>query len=122
MVTVLMGNLLACAATLPMALPVAVWRWQDAAVILWLGVFQIALAYLCLTRGIRHVPAFEATTLLLLEPALNPVWTWLVHGERPAALALAGGGIILSSTLLNAWWQGRRAEIRGRIRRRMCGD
>jgi drug/metabolite transporter (DMT)-like permease len=113
MVTVLMGNLLACAATLPMALPVAVWRWRDAAVILWLGVFQIALAYFCLTRGMRHVPAFEATTLLLLEPALNPVWTWLVHGEHPAALSLVGGAIILAATLLNAWWQSRRAA---------CGD
>jgi len=113
MVTVLMGNLLACVAALPMALPVAAVKWQDAAVIAWLGVFQIGLAYLCLTRGMRHVPAFEATTLLLLEPALNPVWTWLVHGEHPAALALAGGAIILSSTLANAWWQGRRAA---------CGD
>jgi drug/metabolite transporter (DMT)-like permease len=113
MVTVLIGNLLACAATLPMALPVAVWRWRDAAVILWLGVFQIGLAYLCLTRGMRHVPAFEATTLLLLEPTLNPVWTWLAHGERPAALSLVGGAVILSSTLLNSWWQSRRAA---------CGD
>ena len=109
MITVLMGNLLACIATLPMALPVAVPRWQDAAVIVWLGVFQIALAYFCLTRGIRHVPAFEATTLLLLEPTLNPVWTWLVHGEHPAALSLAGGAVILSSTLANSWWQSRRA-------------
>ena len=108
MITVLMGNLLACIATLPMALPVAVPRWQDAAVIVWLGVFQIALAYFCLTRGIRHVPAFEATTLLLLEPTLNPVWTWLVHGEHPAALSLAGGAVILSSTLANSWWQSRR--------------
>ena len=30
MVTVLMGNLLAAVCTLPMALPVAAWRWQDA--------------------------------------------------------------------------------------------
>jgi len=113
MVTVLMGNLLAAVCTLPMALPVAAWRWQDAAVILWLGMFQIALAYFCLTRGVRSVPAFEATTLLLLEPTLNPVWTWLVHGERPAALSLVGGAVILSSTLLNSWWQGRRPA---------CGD
>ena len=79
--------------------------------ILWLGVFQIALAYFCRTWDLRYVPAFEATTLLLLEPTLNPVWTWLVHGERPAALSLGGGAIILSSTLLNAWWQGRRAQF-----------
>ena len=108
MITVLMGNLIGCAATLPMALPATLVRWQDVAVILWLGVFQIGLAYFCLTRGIRHVPAFEATTLLLLEPTLNPIWTWLVHAERPAALSLAGGAVILLSTLLNSWWQSRR--------------
>ena len=109
MIVVLMGNLLAALATLPLALPVHSWRTPDVAVILWLGVFQIGLAYLCLTRGIRRVPAFEATTLLLLEPALNPVWTWLVHGERPVNLALAGGAVILGSTLINSWWQGRPA-------------
>jgi len=110
MVTVLMGNLMACALALPMALPVAAWRWQDTLVILWLGIFQIGLAYLCLTRGVRRVPAFEATTLLLLEPALNPVWTWFVHGERPTALALTGGVIIVASTLLNSWWQSRGSQ------------
>lgn len=120
MITVLMGNLLACAATLPLALPVTVWRWRDAAVIVWLGVFQIALAYFCLTRGVRHVPAFEATTLLLLEPALNPVWTWMVHAERPAALSLLGGGVILGATLGNAWWQGRRAGTKNEAE--PCGD
>jgi len=103
-----MGNLLAFVFTLPAALPVTTLRWQDAAVMLWLGVFQIALAYFCLTRGIRHVPAFEATTLLLLEPALNPIWTWLAHGERPAALSLAGGAVILSATLAGSWWKSRR--------------
>ena len=29
--------------------------------------------------------------LLLIEPALNPVWSWLVHGERPGAWAMLGG-------------------------------
>jgi len=60
------------------------------------------------TRAIRHVPAFEATTVLLLEPALNPVWVWLVQGERPAASSISGGVLILSATVLNAWWQNRR--------------
>ena len=77
-------------------------------VLFYLGVFQIGLAYLFVTRAIRHVPAFEATTVLLLEPALNPVWVWLVQGERPAASSLAGGVLILSATMANAWWQNRR--------------
>jgi drug/metabolite transporter (DMT)-like permease len=45
--------------------------------------------------------------VLLLEPALNPVWVWLVQRERPAAGSIAGGALILSATVANAWWQGR---------------
>jgi drug/metabolite transporter, DME family len=106
--TVVMGNLLAFLVTLPKALPPPHAGWLNLAVLFYLGVFQIGLAYLFVTRAIRHVPAFEATTVLLLEPALNPIWVWLVQGERPAAGSIAGGVLILSATLANAWWQNRR--------------
>jgi drug/metabolite transporter, DME family len=106
--TVVLGNLLACLVTLPKALPPPHAGWINLAVLFYLGVFQIGLAYLFVTRAIRHVPAFEATTILLLEPALNPVWVWLVQHERPAASSLAGGALILTATLLNTWWQNRR--------------
>lgn len=112
--TVVIGNLIACAATLPMALPAPHIGLRDAGVLLYLGVFQIGLAYLLVTRAIRHVPAFEATTVLLLEPALNPVWVWLIEGERPGRGSLVGGALILSATLLNAWWQNRPRAPRGR--------
>ncbi|MGA2274052.1 MAG: DMT family transporter [Bryobacteraceae bacterium] len=102
---VAMGNALACVATLPMALPLRSLSFADGTVILYLGVFQIGLAYLCVTRAMRHVTAFEANTVLLLEPALNPVWAWMVHGERPPAMALTGGAIILSATLLHTCYQ-----------------
>jgi drug/metabolite transporter (DMT)-like permease len=105
--TVVLGNLIAAAVALPMALPVTRGGWNDAAVILYLGVFQIGLAYFLMTRAIRHVPAFETATLLMLEPAINPVWAWLVHGERPAALALAGGGLILGASFFHTWQQSR---------------
>jgi DME family drug/metabolite transporter len=109
--TVVIGNMLACAATLPMALPAPHAGLRNLGVLLYLGMFQIGLAYLLVTRAIRHVPAFEATTVLLLEPALNPVWVWLVQGERPGPGSLEGGALILSATLLNAWWQGRRQKL-----------
>jgi len=108
--TVTMGNALACAATLPMALPLHSLSFADGAVILYLGAFQIALAYVCVTRAMRHVTAFEANTVLLLEPALNPVWVWIADGERPATLALTGGAIILSSTLVHTWLERRGRE------------
>ena len=66
---------------------------------MYLGVFQIGVAYLLLGAGIRHVTALEASVLLLLEPALNPFWAWLVQGERPGAWSLAGGALILGATL-----------------------
>jgi drug/metabolite transporter (DMT)-like permease len=100
-----MGNIVAAGVTLPMALPVTLPGAQDILVILYLGIAQIGIAYVCLARAIRYVPAFEATTVLLLEPVLNPVWTWLVHGEKPGPLALIGGALILTATFVNTWRQ-----------------
>jgi drug/metabolite transporter (DMT)-like permease len=99
------GNVLAFAIALGPALPLPEFHAADALVLLYLGVAQIGLAYWCLTRGIRHVPAFETITTLQLEVALNPVWTSIVHRERPGVRSLAGGGIIVCATLLNTWRQ-----------------
>lgn len=100
---VVLGNLFAFLFCAPMALPLAHSTPLDWGVILYLGLVQIGLAYLCLTRGMRHIPAFEAATILLLEPVANPVWAFLLHGERPSSLAVAGGAVILFSTLLKAY-------------------
>lgn len=96
------GNILACLACLPWALPVVDAHAGDWLTVGFLGFFQVGLAYVLVTRAVRHLRALEASLLLLLEPALNPVWTWLVHGEVPGPLALAGGAIILAATALNA--------------------
>jgi hypothetical protein len=34
---------------------------------------------------------------------LNPVFTWIVHGERPGPLALAAGALILGASTLAAF-------------------
>lgn len=103
--TVAVGNGIAFLAALPAALPAPPAAVANLSVILYLGIVQIGFAYVLLTRAIRHVPAFEATTVLLLEPALNPLWTWLVHGEKPGPWPLAGGGVILVATFVNTWRQ-----------------
>jgi drug/metabolite transporter (DMT)-like permease len=97
------GNVLAFFLALPAALPIHSFSLADAAVILYLGLFQVGLAYWLLTRAIRHVPAFEATTMLQLEPAMSPFWTWLAHRETPNSWAMAGGVLIISATLVNTW-------------------
>ncbi|ATB28971.1 DMT family transporter [Melittangium boletus] len=73
---------------------------MDIGLVLFLGVFQSALAYSLFQHGLRDTPAVEASLLVLLEPVLNPVWTFLLAGERPGSWALVGGTIILVAT---AW-------------------
>ena len=99
----LAGNFLAMAISLPFALPVTNAGPVDLGIILGLGIFQIGLAYFFLLRGLRDVPAFETMVLLLLEPALNPIWSWMIHGERPGAWALVGGALILGASVLKTW-------------------
>jgi drug/metabolite transporter, DME family len=103
------GNVLAAAAALPLSLPLPPSRATDWLVLAFLGIFQIALAYVLLSRGLGGVPALEASLLLLLEPVLNPLWAWLVHGERIGPRVLAGGAMILTATLLNSWHDARLA-------------
>jgi len=104
---VALGNLLAFGLAAPWMLPLGGHGVTDWAVMLYLGIFQIGLAYYLLTRGIPHVPAFEASLLLFLEPALNPLFAWLVHGERPGPWALVGGALIMSATAVKAWTDSR---------------
>jgi drug/metabolite transporter (DMT)-like permease len=94
------GNMLAAAIALPMwpSGPAATAR--DLALVVYLGVFQLGLSYLLFAKGLLGTPAVEASLLVLLEPVLNPVWTFLIAGERPGPWAIVGGGVILAAT---AW-------------------
>jgi drug/metabolite transporter, DME family len=103
------GNIFAALLCLPLALPLAGSRPTDWAMVAFLGVFQIGVAYLFLIRGLERVSAFEASLLLLLEPVLNPIWTWLVHGERPGVWSIAGAAVILLATVAKSWVDGRTA-------------
>lgn len=102
MATVALGNVIAFLICLPAIFPIEHAGVVDLAAILYLGVIQISLAYVLLSAGVRWVPAVAAGTLLLMEPALNPVWTWLVHGERPGTLAICGGALILTASAVRA--------------------
>ncbi len=109
------GNLLAAAVTLPLWPLGPAAGVADLVAIAYLGVFQLGLAYLCFSLGLRGTPAVEASLLVLLEPVLNPVWTFLFAGERPGPWALAGGAVILAATAwrtLQPWLQERRSTGR----------
>lgn len=99
----LWGSIIAATACLLPAVPVESSQPVDWVLIAYLGVFQIAVAYIFLLRGLESVRALEASLLLLLEPVLNPIWAWIVHGERPGGWSLTGGALILLATLVKSW-------------------
>jgi drug/metabolite transporter, DME family len=102
MSVVVVGNLIASALSLPFAWPLPTAPATEWATVVYLGVVQIGLAYVCLTKAIRHLPALEASLLLLLEPVLNPLWAWLVRDEHPGSWTLAGGALIIVATAAKA--------------------
>ena len=97
------GNLIVFLVCLPGALPLGGGRTVDWLIVVYLGVFQLGLAYVFLSRAITRVPALEASLFLLVEPVLSPVWAWLAHGETPGPLAALGGAVILAATALKSW-------------------
>lgn len=97
-----LGNVLAFVVCLPFALPLGGVTAGDALAISYLGVVQIGIAYLLFIRGLKSLRAIEVALLVLLEPVLNPLWTWLLHDERPSVLALAGGAVMLTALAARA--------------------
>jgi drug/metabolite transporter (DMT)-like permease len=105
---VVAGNVFVFLFSMPAALPIAAASVRDVAVIVYLGSVQIGLAYVLLTRAMRHVRVFEASLILLLEPVSNPIWSWLLHHERMSAGELGGAALICAGVALQAYGAGRK--------------
>lgn len=65
-----------------------------------LGVFQLGLSYILYSAAIKHVTAIDSILIPTIEPLLNPLWVFLMLGERPGPWALIGGGVVLVSITL----------------------
>jgi drug/metabolite transporter (DMT)-like permease len=91
------GNVAAAAALLPFVAGDLGLSPRSAVLLVFLGLFQIAGAYVLFVRGLRHVSALEASLLGMLEPIANPIWVFLLLGERPGRFAILGGAIVLGA-------------------------
>jgi drug/metabolite transporter, DME family len=104
---VTLGNLFASLAAWPFAWPLPAASIVEWSTIVYLGVCQIGLAYVFLTAAIRVLPALEVSLLLLIEPVLNPIWTWMIRAERPGAYTIIGGAIIVVATAIKSVYDAR---------------
>jgi drug/metabolite transporter (DMT)-like permease len=83
---VIYGNLLVVLIAAPAGLAVLPrLGLHDGLAVLYLGVVQIGLAYTLFTVAMaRGVRSLDAGIVGYVEPVLNPIWVFLVLGERPA--------------------------------------
>ena len=98
----LCGNVILFGAMLPWILSGPAPKPLDWLLLAYLGTFQIGFAYLFITGAVGRLSALEASLLLILEPVLNPLWAYLIHGEVSSAWAQAGGLLILGATASKA--------------------
>ncbi|MBK7318172.1 EamA family transporter [Candidatus Villigracilis affinis] len=99
------SNLIAFLVTAAFGIPFVLketWTVESWSILAFLGVFQIGLAFIFFTQGIKHIPALEANLIGTLEPVLNPIWVFLFYGESMGAFALIGGLVVLGGVVLSA--------------------
>jgi len=67
--------------------------------IIFMGTIQIGLASALFSYGIKRISAVQAMLTSTAEPILNPLWVFIVTGEKPLPSALAGGAVIIAAVL-----------------------
>lgn len=103
-VSVFYGNIIIVLLMLPLVFnnPPAQMSSKDVLAILFLGIFQIGIAYILFTKGIAEgVRSLDASIIGFVEPLLNPIWVFLVLGERPSHWAILGGAIIVAAIVFH---------------------
>ena len=77
---------------------------HDLALAVTLGVVQLALQYILVTAGSRHVPAAEIALIGRTVVVLGPLWVWIGVGEVPSQATSIGGAIVVAAVVGQAVW------------------
>jgi drug/metabolite transporter (DMT)-like permease len=104
---VMIGALLSCLLTLPLAWPLN-GSPSDVGWLALLGVFQLALPCVMAVWCARVLHAAEVSLLALLEVIFGITLAWLGASETPGARVLSGGALVLLALAGNEWWGWRR--------------
>jgi drug/metabolite transporter (DMT)-like permease len=112
--SVIYGNLLVVLIAAPAGLAaIPNMSSHDVLSVVYLGVVQIGIAYTLFTVAMaRGVRSLDAGIVGYVEPILNPVWVFLVIGERPSSWALLGGAIIILAVISHMLTEARRKRVR----------
>ena len=84
--------------------------WSDVGLCAMQGLLVSAVCNSVFSLCARSVPAAELVLFSLLEVGLAPVWAYLIFSEVPAMLTLAGGGMLMLSVCVHAFYSIRAAR------------
>ena len=105
------GAAIAILVSFPLATPLAV-SGHDFTLLFFFGAGQLGVGLILLVTGARLIPAVLSSLLGMLEPILGPAWVWILLGEAPAPMTLAGGSVVVASvaayTISMTWRLGTR--------------
>ena len=65
-----------------------------------LGVFQVAVAYILLTIGLKTTPPVTASLVSGIEPVLNPILVAAFYGENMGPMAVIGAAIVIGGVVI----------------------
>jgi drug/metabolite transporter (DMT)-like permease len=97
---VLLGHLISAAVGMPFAATNVTFEPAAWGAVALLGIFQLGLAYVLFSIGIKHTQSLSASLIATLEPLLNPIWVLLLTGEAPGVWALIGGVIVIATIVV----------------------
>jgi drug/metabolite transporter (DMT)-like permease len=84
--------------------------------VLFLGIFQAGISSLFFAYAIKRIPGVQAMLIATLEPILNPLWVFLLVGERPSPGAILGGLLIVASVTFCSVVSARREKKPGDVK------
>ena len=102
-----LGQLAAGVLFTPLVLRETDFSAAPVAAVLCLGVFQVGLAYVFFSAGIRNTPAVTASLITGLEPVLNPLLVAVFYGEMISPLSVAGAVLVVGSIVAYNVWMAR---------------
>tara|TARA_B000000460_G_scaffold208336_1_gene155673 strand:+ start:283 stop:1050 length:768 start_codon:yes stop_codon:yes gene_type:complete len=97
--SVLLGNLITFLLCSPFYGQGITFELEPWAIIIFLGMIQLGLAYIFYSTAIKYVSALDAIIYPVIEPIFNPMFAFLFLGEAMSSTAQIGGVLVLSGVI-----------------------
>ena len=79
-------------------------------IFVFVGIFISALSYAMYGTSIRLIGVETAMIVALIEPVLNPVWTYVGTGIAPSLMSVIGLSLILGGVIVNTLYKREKVE------------